>query len=129
MDMSLGANANVYGQNRQRRWSGLLSRLVAVALLVGTSVLADDVNSLRLTITDLTATYGKHYPRGTEFLKRLGRIETTLGTNPPTTSADFLQLQREALLANPLVGDQPLLFVVRRQYQHDHYHSRGPRRR
>ncbi|MCX6905073.1 MAG: hypothetical protein NTW03_16655, partial [Verrucomicrobia bacterium] len=98
-------------------------RLVAAALLVGTSALADDAASLRLAITDLTATYGEHYPRGMEFLKRLGRMETTLGTNAPTASADFLQLQREALLANPLVCDQPLLFVVRRQYQHDHHNT------
>ena len=32
-------------------------------------------------------------------------------------------LRREALVANPLVSGQPLLFVVRRQYRPDHHNT------
>ena len=32
-------------------------------------------------------------------------------------------LTRRALVANPLVSDHPLLFVVREQYQKDHHNT------
>ncbi|MCX7825195.1 MAG: hypothetical protein N2689_06515 [Verrucomicrobiae bacterium] len=36
---------------------------------------------------------------------------------------EFAALQREALTANPLVSGQPILFVVRRQYQPGHHNT------
>ena len=66
---------------------------------------ADDskVKSLRLAIEDLIATFGSGYPRGREYLERLRG----------TDAANFAKLQREALVANPLVSGRPLLFVAR----------------
>ena len=67
--------------------------------------------ALRLAINDLLATYGTRYPRGKEFLKRLDAIESA----PPTPeSAQLVEdLQREALLANPLMGFNKLLLIKR----------------
>ena len=63
--------------------------------------------SLRLAIEDLIGTYGDRYPRGREYLRRLDEIDNEIG-------ADGLdKLRREALVANPLVGGRPLLFVAR----------------
>ncbi len=62
-----------------------------------------EAGALRLAIEDLIATFGQGYPRGREYLARLGRVD----------AAGFAQLQREALVDNPLVSGQPLLFVVR----------------
>lgn len=42
--------------------------------------------------------------------------------NSGTRSCDGC-LAREALLANPLVGGQPILFVVRSQYRSDHHNT------
>jgi hypothetical protein len=69
---------------------------------------------LRTAIRDLVATFPTGYPRGGEFLARLDRVRT---------AAEFESLEREALLANPLVCGRPLLFVVRRQYQPDHHNT------
>ncbi len=74
--------------------------------------------SLRAAIEDLMRTFPKRYPDGPEFLKRLEQIEKqTTGT-----TQQFDALRREALIANPLIVDQPILFVVRQQYR-SHYHA------
>jgi len=80
-------------------------------LLCAVTCFADDTNSLRLAIEDLTKT--GNYPRGAEFLQRLDTVKT---------DAEFRALQREALIANPLVSGQPILFVVRPQYRSS-YHA------
>ncbi len=100
------------------------------------------VESLRLAIQDLIATFGERYPRGAEFLQRLDAIEQSLrqagglgrtalttrgqgdvqeesdhsaslevGASAPVSQFD--QLQREALLANPLLDFQRLLLIRR----------------
>jgi hypothetical protein len=69
---------------------------------------------LRAAIRDLAAAFPARYPRGQEFLTRLDRIHT---------AAELDSLRREALLANPLLCGQPLLFVVRRQYRPDHHNT------
>jgi hypothetical protein len=69
-------------------------------------------DALRAAIRDLMQTFGSRYGRGAEFLARLERIED---------AAEFAALRREALLANPLVSGQPILFVVRAQYAADHH--------
>ena len=78
---------------------------------------AGEVESLRLAIDDLAAAHGRLYPRGAEFRQRLAQVASA------PDSAAFRDLQREALLANPLVSGQPLLFVVRQQYARDHHNT------
>ena len=63
----------------------------------------NNVESLRLAIEDLIQTYGDQYPDGQSYLRRLQSVD----------EEGFAELQREALLANPLVSGQPLLYVVR----------------
>ncbi|HPD17218.1 MAG TPA: SUMF1/EgtB/PvdO family nonheme iron enzyme [Planctomycetota bacterium] len=79
------------------------------------------VESLELAINDLIATFGERYPKGPQFLKRLGDLEAALkaadAKTPKETreklDRDFLSLQREALLANPLLDFDRILLVKR----------------
>nr|MBC8372115.1 hypothetical protein [Planctomycetota bacterium] len=70
---------------------------------------------LRLAIRDLTANNGKKYPKGAEYLKRLGAIEKQLaaGEQTPELAKQFAALRSEALLANPLLNFEKLLFIRR----------------
>ncbi|MCE5327233.1 MAG: hypothetical protein LLG01_12565 [Planctomycetaceae bacterium] len=85
------------------------------------------VVSLRAAVEDLGAAFGEGYPRGKEFLARLGEVEKrlTAGDEPARAKAkhDLAALQREALVANPLVSAQPLLYVARRQFPRDHHNT------
>lgn len=60
--------------------------------------------SLKLAIEDLIATFGDKYPKGSEFMARLEKIADD-------KSADFRELKKEALLANPLLDFDHLLMV------------------
>ncbi len=71
--------------------------------------------SLRAAIEDLTKTFDSRYPKGGDFLRRLDALAAG-------DSAGFIALQKESLVANPLVSGQPILFVTRRQYG-SHYHA------
>lgn len=83
----------------------------------------EKVVSLRSAIQDLIATFGPRYERGPEFLVRLERIESVLKDGmQPEVAAAFVELQREALIANPLVCGQPFLYVLRPQYRSS-YHA------
>lgn len=86
-----------------------------------------DPGSLRAAIADLSACFGDRYPKAAEYLRRLAEIEPRLQAAGPAARqaarADFLALQREALIANPLVSGQPLLFVARSQYVPDHHNT------
>ncbi len=84
--------------------SGKLCSLVLLALL---SLPAGAFNPepLRLAIKDLAATFPREYPRADEFLKRLDAV---------TNDAEFAALQREALLANPLLDFDRILLIQRR---------------
>ncbi len=73
-----------------------------------------DVVALRGAIDDLIATFGDRYPNGQQYLDRLARLED--GSN----TKDLVVLEREALTANPLIREQPILFVARRQYVNNH---------
>ena len=83
-----------------------------------------DLRSLRLAIQDLTALSAiviptaKHSPNAWPAWSTRQR---------PTATAEFTnslaQLRHEALLANPLVSGQPILFVVRQQYRPDHHNT------
>ena len=83
----------------------------------------DQAVGLRSAIQDLMTTFGERYPRGAEFLARLEKIEQRLQEDADLEAgAEFAELQREALIANPLVSGQPILFIVRPQYRSS-YHA------
>ena len=71
---------------------------------------------LRKAIVDLMQTFGPRYPKGAEFLKRLGAIAKA------GDATALAALRREALAANPLLSEHPIVFVVRHQYR-SHYHA------
>jgi len=77
-------------------------------------VVPANVAALRAAIDDLVATFGRRYPKGREYLDRLDR----LGKAPD--AAALATLQREALIANPLLGGGEILFVTRAQYIREH---------
>ena len=71
--------------------------------------------ALRLAIDDLRSEFGPRYPRGAVFLQRLDALEAQL-KQPATTAqakSNLLVLQREALLANPLLDFDKLLVLKR----------------
>jgi len=69
--------------------------------------------TLRPAIEDLVATYGDTYAGGKTFLARLDALEKQDASGG---SEAFLALQREALLANPLVSGHEIIYVARPQY-------------
>lgn len=99
--------------------------LTAFVALAGWSSLAAETGPLRSAITSLAETCGADYPRAAEFLTELTTLERTLasGGNPAAAKTQLQALQRQALLANPLVSHQEILFVVRQQYRPDHHNT------
>ena len=81
---------------------------------VAKDIFPGDRLALRQAIEDISATFPDRYPQGKGFLSRLNAV---------TDEVSFRGLQREALLANPLVSGQPILFVVRHQYKPDHHNT------
>ena len=83
--------------------------------------------ALRAAIEDLTAMFGDRYHRGREYLTKLDSIERRMNVGQQVDLAEireeFANLQREALIANPLVSGQPILFVVRHQHREDHHNT------
>ncbi|HQK95728.1 MAG TPA: hypothetical protein PLD23_19680 [Armatimonadota bacterium] len=83
---------------------------------------------LALAIADLRDTFGPRYPGASAYLARLAELTASLGgAAAPARIEECLaalrQLQREALIANPLVSEAPLLFVTRAQYLPDHHNT------
>ena len=75
---------------------------------------AVDAHALRSTIADLSGTFGPRYPGTREYLAELDRLQAT------GDQAGLRALHRRALLANPLLRAQPILFVTRGQYVNNH---------
>jgi formylglycine-generating enzyme required for sulfatase activity len=73
------------------------------------------IEPLRRAIRDLTASNGRKYPKGSAYLKRLDAIAKRLaaGKTTPELVKQFTALRAEALLANPLLDFDKLLFVRR----------------
>lgn len=98
---------------------------LAILLSLPAAGAPQDVHALRKAVEDLSSSFGPRYPRGAAFLRQLKAWEK----NPLPVSGGgsrhtaFLQMQRAALLANPLVSGQPILFVVRQQYRRDHHNT------
>ncbi len=78
--------------------------------------------ALRMAIEDLTQEFAEQYPKGKEFLAQLNALRTEHDQIPSTASpeayapilARFEALQRDALLANPLLDFDTLLMIRRK---------------
>ncbi|MCF6284491.1 MAG: hypothetical protein L3K26_04815 [Candidatus Hydrogenedentes bacterium] len=81
-----------------------------------------DLDALARAIEDLTARFPDRYPDGEQFLERLAHYEAQLPAHLELLQ-ELRAFQREALVANPLVSGQPILFVVRAQYKSDHHNT------
>jgi hypothetical protein len=86
-----------------------------------------DPASLRAAVSDIMTTFGDRYPGGEDYLDLLEdvgrRLSDAGGLAKAKARSDFGELQREALIANPLVSGQPILYVVRNQYKEDHHNT------
>jgi hypothetical protein len=105
----------------------LLVALLAAVLAAFVPCQAQTPASLRAAMEDLRATFGPWYPGASTYLARLDDLERRLRDAPAAEkaalNAELAALAREALLANPLVSGQPILFVVRPQYAPDHHNT------
>ncbi len=83
--------------------------------------------ALREAIKDLMTTFGSRYLEGNKYLTKLDDIEHHKNKAAPAEikniEAELAALQRKALIANPLVSGQPILFIVRNQYKKDHHNT------
>jgi len=94
------------------------ARAIEDTLARGSSV---NFQAMHLAVTDLIETFGARYPKGKEFVARLDalqkRLEQTQQANDKEAllgvTTDLVTLQREALLGNPLLGAERLMFVRR----------------
>jgi formylglycine-generating enzyme required for sulfatase activity len=88
----------------------------AAAMVAFTYHAAADEVSLRLAVRDLMETHGTRYPQGPEYLRRLEDLAGQLQQPAAAAKAraDLLVLEREALLANPLLDFDRLLVLKRR---------------
>ncbi|MBI9016808.1 MAG: hypothetical protein JEZ07_06045 [Phycisphaerae bacterium] len=84
------------------------------------------LDSTLAAINDLENAYPDTYPAG-KFRNKITELQTILSApdNIDVTEleATAKDIQRQALLANPLITDQPLLFVTRKQYKTDHHNT------
>lgn len=102
-----------------RCWVATACALQVLTPLAGAATGTPETLALKNAIVDLTATFGQRYPGGRAFLVRLDEM----AQRTPLPQEEFEKLRREALIANPLVSGQPLLYVVRGQYRPDHHNT------
>lgn len=104
----------------------LLAVLVTETLPASAAALPG-ADALRAAITDLTQSFPGRYAKGKDYLARLQTLEQRAqkadSKQTEAVQREFESLQREALLANPLVSGQPILFVTRAQYRPDHHNT------
>jgi formylglycine-generating enzyme required for sulfatase activity len=95
----------------------LLGRFIAPPTVPGTP---SEVNlqALRRAIEDLCRDFPQRYHQGPEFLRRLGDLERRARerADEETLRRDAAALQRQSLLANPLLDFEALLLVRRRKH-------------
>ncbi len=85
---------------------------------IGKSVIrSEEAKALQAAIEDMASTFDEQYPAGGEYLNRLRDVERRKDREA------FKALRREALLSNPLVSGNPILFVMRAQYKSDHHNT------
>ena len=76
-----------------------------------------ELEAVRLAIEDLIETFGDRYPRGREYLNRLEALEKADGSNDRAAEVKLAELREEALLANPLLDFEKLIFLKRKRGQ------------
>jgi len=82
-----------------------LARRKPILGAVGMAFSPDQATNLRTAIVDLMQEFGDRYPRGPEYLARLEQAEQRCrDQNDLDAVAEFVKLQREALIANPFVS-------------------------
>ncbi len=77
------------------------------------------IDALRSAVEDLNATFAERYPDGAQFIKELDALQQAAddaSADQADVAAKLADLQQRALLANPLLRSQPLVFVARPQY-------------
>lgn len=79
-------------------------------------VTAETFDHLRDAIDDLIETFGDGYPQGPTYRERLERLIRRHKAGQ-SVAEEFRQLQREALLANPLIDFDKMLVLKRRRGQ------------
>ena len=89
----------------------------AEAVPAATGNLARELESLRLAIVDLTATFPDQYRRGPEFLQRLDAVARRAGQAGADVRGEVARLKEEALLANPLIAFDRLIVLKRKRGQ------------
>ena len=75
-----------------------------------------DLEALRLAIVDLRDTFGDRYPNAQRYLNELAALEQA-GASSAGAVRRFRALQREALLANPLLDFDRLIVLKRKRGQ------------
>jgi formylglycine-generating enzyme required for sulfatase activity len=76
--------------------------------------------AVRMAVEDMTRSFGKDYPKGPEYLRRLDAMEKAIveagsggGDKQIDVARKFLALRADALLANPLLKFDKLMLVKR----------------
>lgn len=97
-----------------------------------------NLSGLRAAVEDLSRRFPEKYLEGARFLAEIAALEREFGSlqedhgkRKPEDAASRLQalaarvaaLRRAALIANPLVTGDPILFIARRQYKPDHHNT------
>ncbi len=104
-----------------------LCTFLAWLICVACTFASDNTLALRQAMKELTQKFGDQYPHGSNWLHQLDLLETnpapSSGEDAGKLKADLSKLQRDALVANPLVSGHPILFVVRQQYRPDHHNT------
>ena len=105
-----------------------LAVLAPLLLVLSSNLRAAELpgaDALRAAIGDLQASFPHRYSHGDDYLARLSILEdlAATGQDADDVPGRFEALEREALIANPLVGGGPILYVVRPQYLKDHHNT------
>jgi hypothetical protein len=83
------------------------------------------IECVQAAVVDLIQTFGERYPKGEEFLSTLNDMERRAQDAAFEETVELIAkietLTRDALIANPLVSEHPILYVVRPQYREDHH--------
>ncbi len=75
---------------------------------------AREFECLEAALQDLVQTFGRAYPNGQEYLRRLNELRSAARGGDQDVAEPFHRLKREALLDNPLLDFDRLLVVRRR---------------
>ncbi len=91
--------------------------LALSAMLSAAQMPEPNLEALRRAVTDLSAAYPETYLKGPAYLEQISAIEQRLAasTTPDASlQAEIVLLQREALMANPLLTSIDRLLLIRR---------------